>query len=82
MSLFAPVNVYTIKVAMGRPFLPENQRRSRLFPLRLSPSETAQLEAASRTLGEPVAAILRKGAALYIRKKGKDGQRLAKEASR
>ena len=82
MCLSATVNVYTIKTGMGRPFIPEHQRRSKLFPLRLSPSETAELETASRLLGEPVAAILRKGAALYIRKKGKDGLRLAKETSR
>jgi hypothetical protein len=79
--LLPGVNVYTLMPDMGRPFIPEHQRRSKLFPLRLSPCETAELENASRQLGEPVAVILRKGAALYIRKKGKDGPRLAKETS-
>jgi hypothetical protein len=64
---------------MGRPPIPQDQRRSKLFPLRLSPSETVELEQASRQLGESVAAILRKGATLYIRKKGKGGQRTKKE---
>ena len=82
MDLSAQVNVYTIKKDMGRPCIPVHQRRSKLFPLRLSPSETAALEQASRQLGEPVAVILRNGAALYIQKKGKGGPRLAQEASK
>jgi hypothetical protein len=69
--------VYTNAPAMviGRPLKPEHLRRSKLFPLRLTPSEMATLEHASRELKEPVAAILRKGAELYIRRKGKDGSR-------
>jgi hypothetical protein len=70
-------NVYTNKPAMaiGRPPKPEHLRRSQLFPIRLTPSEMASLEAASRELKESVAEILRKGALLYIRRKGKDGPR-------
>lgn len=79
MCLCSGLNVYTLKVGMGRPSIPEHHRRSNLFPLRLSPGETAVLKKASRLLGESVAAILRKGAILYIKKKGKGGSRLTKE---
>jgi hypothetical protein len=79
MCLCFALNVYTLKAGMGRPSLPTHRRRSKLFPLRLSPGETASLKKASRLLGESVAAILRKGAALYIKKKGKGGSRLTKE---
>lgn len=69
------LNVYTNKpvMAIGRPLKPEHLRRSKLFPLRLTPSEMAEFEKASRSLGEPVAAILRKGARLYIHRRGKGG---------
>jgi hypothetical protein len=60
---------------MGRPPKPKHLRRSERFFLRLTPSEMAQLEEASRKLEEPVAAILRKGAAAYIRSRGKGGSR-------
>jgi hypothetical protein len=71
-------NVYTnspVTATIGRPRKPEHLRRSKLFPLRLTPGEMATLESASREQKEPVAAILRKGAVLYIRRKGKDGSR-------
>ncbi|MBZ5647104.1 MAG: hypothetical protein LAN37_07775 [Acidobacteriia bacterium] len=51
---------------MGRPRKPESQRRSKLFFLRLLPSEMAELERASRDRNESIAAILRNGAALYL----------------
>jgi hypothetical protein len=51
---------------MGRPPKPRHLRRSERFFLRLTPGEMAQLEQASRRLEEPVAVILRKGAALYV----------------
>ena len=60
---------------MGRPPKPKHLRRSERFFLRLTPSEVADLERASRKLEEPVAAILRKGAALYVRLRGKGGSR-------
>jgi hypothetical protein len=60
---------------MGRPPKPEHLRRSERFFLRLTPGEMADLEQASRKLEEPVAAILRRGAALYIRLRGKGGSR-------
>jgi hypothetical protein len=42
--------------------------------LRLTPGEIAELEAASRTLGESIADIFRKGAKLYL-KRGKGGSK-------
>jgi hypothetical protein len=76
-SLTNRLNVYTNSpvTAIGRPRKPKHLRRSKLFPLRLTPGEMATLEHASRELKEPVAAILRKGAVLYVRRKGKDGSR-------
>jgi hypothetical protein len=71
-SLTSEVIVYTNNSCMGRPLKPEAQRRSKLFPLRLTPGETAELESASRRLGETVADIFRKGAKLYV-ERGKDG---------
>ena len=66
--------VYTNTPCMGRPPKPESDRRSKLFPLRLTPGEIAELESASRRLGEPVADIFRKGAKLYITR-DKDGSK-------
>jgi len=60
---------------MGRPPKPKHLRRSARFFLRLTPGEMARLEGASRKLGEPVAAIFRKGAGLYIQLRGKGGSR-------
>ncbi len=59
---------------MGRPPKLESERRSKLFPLRLTPGEIGELESASRRLGETVAEIFRKGAKLYIMR-GKDGSK-------
>jgi hypothetical protein len=73
-ELTSEVNVYTNTPCMGRPPKPEGKRRSKLFPLRLTPGEIAELESASRRLGETVAEIFRKGAALYIMR-GKDGSK-------
>jgi len=60
------VNVYTNKTCMGRPPKPESERRSKLFPLRLTLGEIAELEAAARRLGVTVAEIFREGAKLYV----------------
>jgi hypothetical protein len=65
--------VYTITSCMGRPTKPGHLRRSKLFPLRLSPDEFARYERAARKLGVPVAAMFREGADLYIQERGKDG---------
>jgi len=59
---------------MGRPPKPEDQRRSRIFLLRLTLGEMAELETASRSLGESVADIFRKGAKLYV-ERGKGGSK-------
>ncbi len=69
------LSVYTNKqrMAIGRPPKPEHLRRSKLFPLRLTPGEWTELDQAARKLGETVAAILRNGARLYIRRRGKGG---------
>jgi hypothetical protein len=72
--LTSGVIVYTNTPCMGRPPKPENERRSKLFPLRLTPGEIAELESAARRLGETVADIFRKGAKLYITG-GKDGSK-------
>jgi hypothetical protein len=71
-GLTLQVIVYTVNNCMGRPPKSEAQRRSKLFPLRLTPGEIAELESASRRLGESVAAIFRKGAKLYV-ERSKDG---------
>jgi hypothetical protein len=73
-DLTPEVKVYTNTPCMGRPPKPESERRSKLFPLRLTPGEIAELESASRRLGETVADIFRKGAKLYIMR-GKDGSK-------
>ena len=73
-TLTSGVSVYTHTQCMGRPPKPEPQRRSKLFPLRLTPGERAELESASRRLGETVAEIFRKGAKLYV-ERGKDGSK-------
>jgi hypothetical protein len=50
-----------------------------MLPIRLSRSELAALERAAEKLGISVARLLRDGAALYIKMKGKDGHRKRKE---
>ena len=81
MCLTSDVCVYTNNPCMGRPPKAEAQRRSKLFPLRLTPGEIAELEAASRRLGESVAEIFRKGAKLYL-ERGKDESTKRKEKKR
>lgn len=68
-------NVYTTKADMTGQPKPQHLRRSKLFPIRLTPGEMAALEAASRQLNESVASILRKGATLYIQLRGRGGSR-------
>ena len=70
--LTGAVNVYTNKPCMGRPTKPADERRSRLFPVRLTLGESAELESASHRLGVTVADIFREGAKLYI-ERSKDG---------
>jgi len=68
-----PDSVYTITRCMARPLKPEHLRRSKLFPLRLTPGEFARYERAARKLGVTVAEMLREGAEIYIQTRGRDG---------
>jgi hypothetical protein len=74
--------VYTKTLDVGRPPKPADLRRSQIFPLRLTPGEMVDLEKASRKLKEPIAGILRKGAALYVHLRGKGGSRAKGEKKR
>jgi hypothetical protein len=73
------VSVYTFTNDMGRPRITHHDRRSKLFPLRLSPRETAFFSRKARDLGESVASVLRNGGMLYIKMRGKDGSQKRKE---
>jgi hypothetical protein len=77
--LTAAVNVYTFAKDMGRPRKSKENKRSKLFPLRLSPRETRFFSRMARDLGESVASIFRNGGMLYIRTKSKDGSHNRKE---
>jgi hypothetical protein len=83
-GLTRSLSVYTNKrrMAIGRPPKPEHLRRSKLFPLRLTPGEMEEFEKASRSLGEPVSAILRNGGRLYVRRRGKGGSQPKGETNR
>jgi hypothetical protein len=50
-----------------------------MLPIRLSRGELSELQRAAKELGMSVARLLREGAALYIKMKGKDGHRKGKE---
>jgi hypothetical protein len=78
-SLTPMINVYTFTSDMGRPRVTHDDRRSKLFPLRLSPRETAFFSRKARDLGESVASVLRNGGMLYIKMRGKDGSQKRKE---
>ena len=78
-SLIPIVSVYTFTDDMGRPRITHHDRRSKLFPLRLSPRETAFFSRKARDLGESVASVLRNGGMLYIKMRGKDGSQKRKE---
>lgn len=76
------VDTNNLSMRTGRPRKPEHSKRSKWFPLRLTPSEFASYHRASREFGEPVAEIIRKATELYIRKRGKGGSRKRKEKKR
>lgn len=61
-----PKSVYTNIRCMGRLPKPAHLRRSKLFPLRLTPGEFARYKRVARNLGVTVAEMFRKGADLYI----------------
>jgi hypothetical protein len=73
------VDVYTFTVDMGRPRKSEDHKRSKLFPLRLSPREAKFFSRKARALGESVASIFRNGGMLYIQTRSKDGSQKRKE---
>jgi hypothetical protein len=78
-SLTSIVSVYTFTNDMGRPRITHHDRRSKLFPLRLSPRETTFFSRKARDLGESVASVPRNGGMLYIKMRGKDGSQKRKE---
>jgi hypothetical protein len=78
-SLTNAVNVYTFATDMGRPRKSKDNRRSKLFPLRLSPRETRFFSRMARDLGESVASVFRNGGVLYIQKRSRDGSLKRKE---
>lgn len=73
------VKVYTFAVDMRRPRKSKDIRRSKLFPVRLSPRETRFFVRKARDLGESVASVFRNGGLLYIQTKSKDGSHRRKE---
>jgi len=73
------VDVYTFTSDMGRPRKSVDHKRSKLFPLRLSPRETEFFSKKARDLGESVASVFRKGGMLYIQTRSKDGSQKRKE---
>jgi hypothetical protein len=64
---------------MGRPPKPENLKRSKMLPLRLTEDEWNYIAQASRETGVSISDILRKGAILFVQKRDKDGSRKPKE---
>lgn len=78
-SLTHGVNVYTFMPDMGRPRKTQDNRRSKMFPLRLSPRETEFFSRKARDLGESVASVLRNGGMLYIQMRSGDGSQKRKE---
>ncbi len=73
------VSVYIFRTDMGRPRKTRDNRRSKLFLLRLSPRETAFFSRKARDLGESVASVLRNGGMLYIQMRSEDGSQKRKE---
>jgi len=78
-SLTRIVNVYTFTRDMGRPRKTEDNRRSKLFPLRLSPREVRFFSRKARGLRESVASVFRNGGMLYIQMRSRDGSQKRKE---
>jgi|GEM_PF-2367845 len=73
------VNAYTFTPDMGRPRKTRENRRSKLFPLRLSPREKQFFSRKARDLGESVASVFRNGGMLYIQTRSRDGSQKRKE---
>ena len=64
---------------MGRPPKPENERRSKMLPLRLTEDEWRNVLQASKETGISVSEIFREGAVLFIRERNKGGSRKQRE---
>ena len=62
---------------MGRPPLPDNKRRSKMLPLRLTEDEWSYILQASKETGISVSNIFREGAVLFIQR-NKGGHRKTK----
>jgi hypothetical protein len=69
-------------MVMGRPLKPEHLKRTKVFPLRLTNREWAELAKAARELGQSVASILRNGGMLYIHQRGKGGSKAKGEKNK
>jgi hypothetical protein len=79
MRLTEMIYVYTVISRMGRPPKPDNLRRDRMLPIRVSDDEWRHLRKVAAKLGMKVSEILREGARLYIHERGKDGSAKRKE---
>lgn len=64
---------------MGRPPKPENLKRSKMLPLRLTEDEWNYILRASQKIGVRVSDIFRQGAVLFIHERDKDGSPKEKE---
>jgi hypothetical protein len=82
MRLTELIYVYTVTSSMGRPPKPDNLRRDRMLPIRVSEDEWRYLRKAAEKLGMKVSEIFREGARLYINERGKDGSPKRKEKRR
>lgn len=76
------INVSTVASRIVRPLKPENLRRDKMLPLRLTKDEWRHLRDAGSTLGANTSEIVREGAILYIHERGKDGSQHRKETNR
>ena len=76
------IYVHTFISHMGRPPNPDNLRRDRMLPIRVSDDEWMHLRKAAAKLGMKVSEIFREGARLYIHERGKDGSPKGKEIRR
>lgn len=73
LPLTADMDVHTVMSRMAKPPKADHLRRSKLFPLRYTPSGIAQIEPASCRLEEPIAELVRDGAMLFLEMRGKGG---------
>ncbi len=72
--LISFISVYTISL-MARPPKPEHLRRSKMLPIRFTVAEYQALKSGAKRLDVTVSEVLREGAVLFLKTKGKDGSR-------